>query len=82
MMVLRKFLDLAKTDWEIAVSWLLIGAIFFAMRSCKYLETNMKEELRRTKILRLRNIMFKKSGKLLSHSDPVIEEADLVIVTF
>jgi hypothetical protein len=58
--------QLASTDWEIAASWLLIGAIFFAMRSCEYLDTNSTESKRRTKILRLRNIVFKSTdGRLL-----------------
>mmetsp|Transcript_28648 Transcript_28648/g.33301 ORF Transcript_28648/g.33301 Transcript_28648/m.33301 type:complete len:304 (-) Transcript_28648:414-1325(-) len=82
MMVLRKMLDLSDSHWETAVSWLLIGAIFFAMRSCEYLETNTKEEYRRTKILRLKNIAFKKNGGIVQHNDPDLADSDLVIVTF
>ena len=51
-------LELAKSPWQVAVVWLLIGAIFFAMRSCEYLEINTPEKERRTKILRLSNVIF------------------------
>ena len=47
MLVLRKMMELSKSEWETATSWLLIGAIFFAMRSCEYLETNAREEARK-----------------------------------
>jgi hypothetical protein len=84
MFVLRKMLDVASTEWEVAATWLMIGAIFFAMRSCEYLETNSVEANRRTKILRLRNIVFKShSGRLLrADSGANLAAAKLVIVTF
>ena len=83
MLVLRKMYDLASSEWEKAVVSLLIGAIFFAMRSCEYLETNTKEENRRTKIIRLRNITFKnKDSTLLKATDEKLEEAAIVIITF
>ena len=82
MMVLRKMLEVATTLWDKATAWLLIGAIFFAMRSCEYLETNIAEEKRRTRILRLRNVVFKKDGRIVPHSSPVLASADLVIVTY
>jgi len=75
-------LELASSHWDKAVSWLLIGAIFFAMRSCEYLERNTKEENRRKKILRLKNIAFKKNGGMVQHNDPHLAYSDLVIVTF
>ena len=43
---------------NIAIDQLCIGAIFFAMRSCEYLCTNIPEERRRINTLRLRNIRF------------------------
>ena len=52
------------------------------MRSCEYLETNTPEKDRRTKISRLRNVILKKDGRILSHSDPYLESADLVVVNF
>jgi hypothetical protein len=82
MMVLRKMYELATSKWQQASAWLLIGAIFFAMRSCEYLETNASEMSRRTKILRLKNVVFRKNGKHLHHDDPLLHKADLVIITF
>ena len=62
MSVLRKMLDISDSSRDKALSWLLIGAIFFAMRSCEYLKT-APEESKRTKMIRLRNIVFKKNSK-------------------
>ena len=59
MMVLRKMLELSSSKREKSATWLLIGAIFFAMRSCEYLKTG-KEENKRTKIIRVGNVTFKK----------------------
>ena len=58
--VLRKMFDLSSSDLEKAMCWLLIGALFFAMRSCEYLKTSASESSKRTKIIRLKNIVFKK----------------------
>ena len=79
--VLRKMMKLAVSDQEKASVWLLIGAIFFAMRSCEYLKTG-SEESKRTKILRCRNIIFRKNGKLLRQKMDDIASADYVIITF
>ena len=54
--VLRKMNELSTTPWEVAVTHLLILGLFFAMRSCEYLETRYPEESRRTRILRIKNI--------------------------
>ena len=82
MKVLWKMMNLALSKKDIAISWLLIGAIFFAMRSCKYLETNISEENRRTKIIRLKNMKFKIKGKIITHNSKNLEKADLVMITF
>ena len=82
MFVIRKIMELAITDKQIALAWLLVGAIFFAMRSCEYLKTVHKEDSKRTKILRLKNIIFKKNRKTLDHTDEEIVSADLVIIKF
>ena len=82
MFVLRKMLEIANSEWDRAVSWLLIGAIFFAMRSCEYLETKAKEEDRRTRILRLRNFKFRVKGGIVNWEAKDIHEGDLVIITF
>ena len=82
MAVLRKVLQLSESNWQKATAWLLIGAIFFAMRSCEYLETKTTESERRTKILRLRNIIFKKNGITLQHTDEHLAQADIVMIVF
>ena len=51
------------------------------MRSCEYLKT-APEESKRTKILRVGNIVFKKGNRLLKHDDPALSQADLVRVRF
>ena len=54
------------------------------MRSCEYLETRYAEESKRTKILRCKNITFKKDGKVLNHalSREILASADMVIILF
>jgi hypothetical protein len=81
MMVLRKMMELANSERDIAVSWLLIGAIFFAMRSCEYLKTSA-EEKKRTNVVRVGNIQFKKGNRLLNNTDPNIISADIVRIRF
>ena len=82
MRVLRKMYELAETPWDVAVTHLLIGAIFFAMRSCEYLKTSAHESSKRTKILRVSSILFKKNGRLLSHDATDLHEADIVRIKF
>ena len=81
MMVLRKLPTTTISDWDKSVAWLLISAIFFALRACEYLETNTKGENRQTKILRLQNIVFRKEGKV-QYSIANMESSDIVRVTF
>ena len=59
----------------------MIGAIFLAMRSCKYLKTAAKE-LKRTKILRVGDITFKKGNKIMKHNSPKLHTSDLVRICF
>ena len=82
MVVLCKMSTLAVTAWENAVMQLFIGAIFFTMRSCKYLHTCFVEESKRTHILCLKNIQFKTNGRGLPHTSQNLEEADIVMITF
>lgn len=82
MMVLRKMWEIATTEWESAVAWLLIGAIFFAMRSCEYLETTAEESNRRTKILRLKNFKFRVNGKMVDWQGDDLHLAEIVLITF
>ena len=78
LIALRKMMQLSVTHKEVALSHFCIGAFFFAMRSCKYLRCSHYEDSKRTKILRLRNIRFKKEGLALDHMSPLILQADLV----
>jgi hypothetical protein len=55
--------------------------IFFAFRSCEYLDVPQAEH-GQTEILRLRNIRFFKDGELVQHSHPELEFADCVSLTF
>ena len=73
--------SLANSKQDKAFCWLFTGAIFFAMRSCEYLKTSSFES-KRTKILCLRNLVFKKDGKILAHSSKSLSAADLIIITF
>ena len=81
-MVLRKMMELSSTKLQQSHTWLLIGALFFAMRSCEYLRTSSKENIKRTKILRLKNIRFKKNGVVLDQDSKQLKCADIVIITF
>ena len=46
------------------------------------METKTTESERRTKILRLRNIIFKKNGITLQHTDEHLAQADIVMIVF
>ena len=82
MQVLRTMMQVSNTEWEVATSWLLIGAIFFAMRSCEYLQTSSREDMKRTRILRIRNLKFVKDGMQLDYNDPRLEHSDIIMITF
>jgi len=82
IMALRKMYDIANTHKEVALCHLCIGAIFFAMRSCEYLISNHREDSKRTKTLRLKNIQFKKNGTSLNQNSKNIHLSDLVLITF
>ena len=77
------FRDLIKnkhSETKRALGQLGGSAFFFAKRSCEYLKVPQSEK-RRTDILRLRNIIFFRSGRLLNHLDPKLECADCVSKT-
>ena len=82
MSVLRFLFERAITELDFAIAHLLIGAIFFAMRSCEYLKTCSEEESKRTKILRLKNFTFIKSGKILPLKSRRLDTANLVRIQF
>ena len=80
--VLRKMMKLSCTINQKNQTWLLIGAIYFAMTLCEYLRTVGTEDSKRTKILRLRNLRFKKDRRVLAHDSQGLIHADLVMITF
>ena len=80
-MVLRKMMELSDSPRNKAVPWLLIGAIFFAMRSCEYFKTAANEK-KPTKIIKLCNITFKKNNKTLSHEAADLDSSNMVRIRF
>ena len=74
-------MELYSSERDIAVTWILIGAIFFAMRSYEYLKTADISK-KRTRIVTVRNIVFKKKNSVLDHDNPYLGSADLVQIQF
>ena len=79
--VLLETAKLQLTETQRAVSQLSIGAFYFACRSCEYVKVQ-QAEMRRTDILRLRNIQFRRYNRVLRHDNPELEYADCVSLTF
>jgi hypothetical protein len=69
------------TELRQATTQLIIGAFFFACRSCEYLKVKSPEN-KRTRQLTLKNISFRKNGELLHHSAPMLHSAESVSITF
>jgi hypothetical protein len=70
------------TDLQCATARLVIGAFFFACRSCKYLQVPKPEE-KQTKILTLADIAFFKNNVKLPHTTSLmLATADRVSITF
>jgi hypothetical protein len=72
----------SKNPAVVAISQLISGALFFAMRSCKYSKTTSPKDSGSTKLLTIGNIHFFKDRKLIPHSDKNIHTADIVSITF
>ncbi len=64
-----------------ATTQLIIGAFFFACRSCEYLRVPNAAD-KKTKCLTLQNIVFHLNGAILPHSSPLLLVADNVAITF
>jgi hypothetical protein len=76
--------ELAKrqvSELDKAILQLTISAAFFACRLCEYLKVP-RREMKRTKLLWLRNIRFFKDGCLINTPSENLEFADSVAVTF
>jgi hypothetical protein len=70
---------MALSTFDKTLCELFIGAFFFAMRSCEYVQVSGP---RRKKILCLKNISFFRKRKRLHHNDPLLHEADCISITF
>ena len=79
--VFQKLYDLCLTSQDFAIAWLIIGAMFFAMRSCEYSMTKNAAN-QRTRTIRVENIRFYKNRRLVHHHDPHLNLADAVCITF
>jgi hypothetical protein len=78
----EKLYSSSKDPLQRATAQLIIGAFFFAMRSCEYSKTTSPKESRRTKILTLGDIRFFNNSKIVSHNDRKLLEAEIVSITF
>lgn len=72
----------SKDTLSSACSQLIVGAFFFAMRSCEYSKTTSPNESTTTKLLTLGNIRFFKNSELLPHDHKDLSAADIVSITF
>lgn len=77
--ILREFYKMSISAYDKALCELFIGAFFFAMRSCEYVQVT---GTRKTKLLTIGNIQFFKGRKRLDHHDPFLHFADCVSITF
>jgi hypothetical protein len=77
--ILRKFYKIAISAFDKALCELFIGAFFFAMRSCEYVQVSGP---RKTKLLTIRNISFYRGKRQIPHDDPLLQMSDCVSITF
>jgi hypothetical protein len=77
--VIRAIASATDTPLDWAIGQLVVGAFFFAMRSCEYSSVSGE---RRTKLLELRNIRFYKNNRELSAASTFLHLADCVSITF
>jgi hypothetical protein len=77
--VIREVATITNTPLDLAIAQLVVGAFFFAMRSCEYSTVSGE---RRTKLLQVSNIRFFKNKKEVPHSSPHLHLADCVSITF
>ncbi len=78
-LVLRKFYSTALSTLDKIMCEFFIGAFFFAMRSCEYLNVSGKKK---TKILTIKNIRFFKGRSEVHHSNPYLHLDTTVSITF
>jgi hypothetical protein len=78
-LILCQFHKQSISPLDLALCELFIGAFFFAMRSCEYIQVSGQ---RKTKLLALRNIRFFIGNKILHHGSNSLHLADTVSITF
>jgi hypothetical protein len=78
-LILCQFNKQSISPLDLALCELFIGAFFYAMRSCKYIQVTGQ---RKTKLLALRNIRFFIGNKILHHGSNSLHLADTVSITF
>ena len=79
MVVFKEISKQRGSEFEKAVSELILGAFFFAMRSCEYVKTYKPG---RTKKLHIRNIKFTKIRRTICKTSKEIFKADYVSITY
>jgi hypothetical protein len=77
--LLRQFYITSFSTFDMTFCELFIGAFFFAMSSCEYIQVSGP---RRTKLLTLKNINFFRGQRRLPHSDTNLHKADCISITF
>ena len=81
--VFRRILTaaLSGSAHDMAVAYLLLGAVFFALRSCEYSQTP-RSSTQRTKTLEVGSITFRLHLAIIPHNDPRLQDADTVTLEF
>ena len=84
LQVFRTLQKSASTHMEQAIADLACGALFFGMRSCEYLWVPGKPSRRKTKKLRLRNLVFRNNGRVIHHTAGLhaLLQASMISITF
>ena len=71
----------AETEFDIALANLLIGAVFFCMRSCEYLKVPGAKD-KKTKLLCVKNFRFYLNDEELDLHSANLASAEIVSITF
>jgi hypothetical protein len=81
--ILRNITQSASTDSAATKKFnrLIRLAFFWAMRSCEYCYVD-KPNNRRTKVLRVKNFIFRRNNITIPHDDPELCKADTVSIQF
>ena len=80
LVVFRHRLRMAALPREQARAWLVGGALFFALRSCKYLFVGIEE--RKTRPTRACDVVFRDGHRVIPHDNPTLHLADTVSIDF